>query len=457
MRRKTGMYVSIILSAIMILAACSAKAPSAPAGNAQASESSSTAESSQSSEPSQSADSSPTAENVTLAMWDNFTDPVTTKALAGLIAEFEKQNSDIKIKRTTIKNDDLRNTIKPALTSGKGPDIFNYDAGPGYLGVLAKSGLALDLTPYADTFGWKERFPQWVNERVTFDNKIYGIGNEIELIGVYYNKKIFTDLGVEPPKTYEEFLAICQKAKEKGIVAISFDDKDQWPAFHLESVFYSAVAGKDKITEVLNKKASFDQPEFAQALDEFYKLIKDGYVSKNALSVSYDDGNKEFWSGKAAMRITGTWMVGGMVENMKDNVGFFLLPSITPGLPLMAPGGIGGAMVASAKTKYPQQTAKFLDFMFAQDNAKIWYENSKIPPLNVDVATLNVNSLFKEVVNMANTPAGLSYNIDVLMPQKVNNLTQNIMQELIAGKKTGAEIVKEKQKAFEEEIAAGNY
>jgi raffinose/stachyose/melibiose transport system substrate-binding protein len=454
MRSKSWVTVSILLISILILSACSAKAPNAPAASATSSDSTPSAGGS----PSESSGgASPSAETVTLTMWDNFTDPVTTKALGGIIAEFEKQNTGIKIKRTTMKNDDLRNTIKPALTSGKGPDIFNYDAGPGYLGVLAKSGLALDLTSYADNFGWKERFPQWVNERVTFDNKMYGIGNEIELIGVYYNKKIFRDLGVEPPKTYEEFLAICQKAKDKGIVAISFDDKDQWPAFHLESVFYSAVAGKDKITEVLNKKASFDQPVFAEALDTFYGLIKKGYVSKNPLSVSYDDGNKEFWSGKAVMRITGTWMVGGMVENMKDNVGFFLLPSVKPDLPLMAPGGIGGAMVASAKTKYPEQTAKFLDFMFSQDNAKIWYENSKIPPLSMDVSTLNVTPLFKEVVEMANTPAGLSYNIDVLMPQKVNNITQNIMQELIAGKKSGAEVVKAKQKALEEEIAAGNY
>lgn len=116
-----------------------------------------------------------------------------------------------------------------------------------------------------------------------------------------------------------------------------------------------------------------------------------------------------------------------------------------------------GAMVVSGKTKYPDETVKFLDFMFKEENAKNWYENSKIPPLEIDVASLNVNPLFKEVVAMANTPAGLSYNIDVLMPQKVNSITQNAMQELIAGKKTGADVVKLKQQALEEEIAAGNY
>ncbi|HZG75207.1 MAG TPA: extracellular solute-binding protein [Paenibacillus sp.] len=396
-------------------------------------------------------------EKVKLALWDNFTEEHTTAIMEAMIADFEKANPNIDVERTAMKNDDLRNTIKPALTSGSGPDIFNYDSGPGYLGVLAKSNLALDLTPYAELHGWKERFPAWVNERVTFDGKLYGIGNEIELIGAYYNKKIFKQLGVDVPKTYEEFLEILRKAKDAGLVGLSFDDKDQWPAFHLESVYYNAMAGKDKLTEVLNKEASFDQPAFAEGLDHFAALFKEGLATANPLAVSYDDGNKEFFAGKAAVRITGTWMVGGMVEALGDDVGFFLVPPIDPSLPLMAPGGLGGAMVASAKTKHPDEAAKFLDFMFAEENAYRWYENSKIPPLNVDMSKVEASALFKEVVEMANTPAGLSYNVDVLMPQKVNDVTMNLMQELIAGKKTGAEVVKEKQKALEEEIAAGNY
>jgi raffinose/stachyose/melibiose transport system substrate-binding protein len=447
--RKISTFTLVSVIFILMFSACSA--PTGQSSN-KGNDGSNTAKSTEND-----SNNADTAETVTLTMWDNFTNESMANAFDELIKDFESNNPEIKVKRTTMKVDDIRTTIKPALTSGKGPDIFNYDAGPGYLGVLASSGLALDLTSYADQYGWNERFPEWINERVTFDGKMYGIGHEVELIGVYYNKKIFNELGVDVPKTYEEFLAICEQAKENGYVAISFDDKDQWPAFHLESVFYNAAAGKDKITKVLNQEETFDQPIFAEALDEFYALIEKGYVSSNPLSVSYDDGNKEFFSGKAAMRITGTWMVGEMVENLNEDVGFFLMPSIDPNLPLMAPGGIGGAMVASGTTKHPDATAKFLDYMYSEEVASIWYENSKIPPIDVDVDTLEVSGLFKDVVRMANTPAGLSYNIDVLMPQKVNTVTMNVLQELIAGKKTGAEVVEAKQKAFDEEIADGNY
>jgi raffinose/stachyose/melibiose transport system substrate-binding protein len=438
MKKVFSLSLAILLASSLTLTACSTKAPINVAATP-------TAEAVKTDKP------------VTISFWDNYTDPTQSKAMDAIIASFEQKNTLIKIKRSSMKADDQRKLIKPALVSKEGPDLFAYDAGPGYLGVLAKANLLLDLTAQSESLGWKTRFPKWIQERNTFNSKVYGVGTQVEMLGVYYNKKIFKELGVTVPKTYDEFLAICKTAKAKGMVPISLDDRDQWPAFHIESMFYTAVAGKTEIEAVLNGTKSFDQPIFIEALDTFKKLITDGYTTKSPLAISYDDGNKEFYSGKAAMRMTGTWMVSGMVENLKDDVGFFLLPSVKSELPLMAPGGIGGTFAVSADSKNPDAAVKFLDYMFSKETAKIWYEASVIPPVSIDASTINANSLFKDVVILSQTPAGLSYNIDVLMPQKVNDITMNDLQELIAGKKTGADVVKDKQKVFEEEKKKGNY
>jgi raffinose/stachyose/melibiose transport system substrate-binding protein len=123
----------------------------------------------------------------------------------------------------------------------------------------------------------------------------------------------------------------------------------------------------------------------------------------------------------------------------------------------MAPGGIGGTYAAASSSAHPEETAKFLDYMFSADSAKVWYEASIIPPTPIDPATLDVSPLFKDVIALTAVPAGLSYNIDVLMPQKVNDVTMNDLQMMIAGKMKGEDVVKDKQKAFEEEKAKGNY
>ena len=39
-------------------------------------------------------------------------------------------------------------------------------------------------------------------------------------MGVMYNKDVFTKVGVQPPKNYADFLAICDKIKKAGITPI---------------------------------------------------------------------------------------------------------------------------------------------------------------------------------------------------------------------------------------------
>jgi raffinose/stachyose/melibiose transport system substrate-binding protein len=66
-------------------------------------------------------------------------------------------------------------------------------------------------------------------------------------------------------------------------------------------------------------------------------------------------------------------------------------------------------------------------------------------------------ALFKDIIAEIDAAETLGENIDVLMPPKVNEVTSNYIQELIAGKKTGMQALSEKQKALLEDIAAGNF
>lgn len=397
-------------------------------------------------------------EPIVLTMWDLRTEGADAEMIDKIMEEFTKENPNITVKRSAFKVEDLRNTIKPAINSGKGPDVFSYDAGAGYLGVLANSGLALDMTQYADDFGWNDRFHDWALKRGVYNGKLYGVANQLELLGVFYNKKMFADLGVATPETYEEFLDICKKFKQSGITPIILDDKDQWPGFHYESMWLNSFVGPDKVKEAIANKGAWNRPEFGQALDKLYELVRMGYTTEKPLGLGYDDANKLFYAGKGAMRPTGTWMVSDMIKNMGDNVGFFYLPPAASDIPAAAPGGLGEAMVVSAKSKNPDAAMKFVDFMFSDEMIRYWYEAGLIPSVkDVDYSTFQLSELFKAIVDEVNSASDLGENIDVLMPPKVNDVTKNFMQQLIAGKKSGQECMDLKQETFEEEIAAGNY
>jgi raffinose/stachyose/melibiose transport system substrate-binding protein len=396
---------------------------------------------------------------VELIFWDLRTEGPAVEMIDAIIANFQAANPNIRITRSAFNNEDLRATIKPAINSGEGPDIFSYDAGAGYLGVLANTGMALDLSPYAQKYNWNSRFFDWALAKTKYEGgKIYGIANELEMLGVFYNARIFRENNLTPPETYDEFIAVCTALKNAGVLPMILDDKDQWPGFHFESVWLNSFAGPQKVKDAVATRIKWTDPALTSAMDKLAEFAMSGLANDQINSMGHDDANALFTSGKCAMRITGTWVIGNYVSKMGDDVGFFYLPPGRSDVPSCPPGGLGEAVVINAKTKHPDETASFLDFMFTPESVKIWYEHSMIPSVaNVDYGSWNLTPLFKEVVEEINSAETLGENIDVLMPPLVNDVTKNYVQQILAGRITGAQAMAEKQRALEEDIAAGNY
>ncbi len=91
--------------------------------------------------------------------WDQF--PEVSDQMDAVVADFNAAHPDIKVTRESYESNALRDVIKPALTSGSGPDIFYYDLGPGFAGVLAKAGLLLPLDDAYAEKGWDQRIYPW--------------------------------------------------------------------------------------------------------------------------------------------------------------------------------------------------------------------------------------------------------------------------------------------------------
>lgn len=383
-----------------------------------------------------------------LELWDYWAD---VPAMERLIEAFQKERPDVQIQRTTLRDNDLRTTIRPALTSKSGPALFSYTPGPGYVGVLADAGLIEDLSGEYERRGWNTRFFPWVIEDVTYKGRKYSAGTEVTALGVYYNKALFAERNLKVPASYDQFVETARAFVGSGIVPIMIDSKDQWPTFHYESMFFSAWAEKDTVKAVLDGRAGFEQPAFADALDGLSRLISEKLTTENPNAYAYPDANAIFKSGKAAMRPTGTWMVREYVEALKESAGFFPLPA-RQGVRTAPPAGIGTVWCVSAHASAAEKAAAldFIDFMLSPKNAILWYEAGVIPPIGSDKPVedyAQLSGLFKDVVKTMQKGT-VSYNLDVYLPQNVNEETLRYMQELIAGRIDGKTAVARKQKAL---------
>lgn len=364
-----------------------------------------------------------------------------------LVERFDEENPKYTVEREAIPPDQVREVIQTRLRSDQPPDFFGYDTGPGFAGVLAEAGLLYPLDKAYEENGWK--IYDWAKQRATYDGKTYGVPDQVEELIVYYNK----DLVPEVPETLDDLRTMADDLKGRGKVPFGFGDSEQWPAGHLFSIGISNLLGREGLDNILYGEGRWDTPEVEEAINLFFRdFVENGYYPEGVNAITYEDANTLFYAGKAAMNITGTWLVSEVVETVQDfEVGFFPFPSID-GSGISPPAGVGSGAFIAADAKNPEGGIALMDFYQQEEIARIDMETSKtIPAHPVDTKGLELPELFKQVLDdlSESTEAGsFGYNIDVLTPQNYNEVMFSGFQEVLNGTKTPAEQAAELQDAW---------
>ena len=131
------------------------------------------------------------------------------------------------------------NMIKTRLATGEMADIFQYNSGSLFQALRPTQTLT-DLSGLAAAANIADVY----KPVVTADGKIYGVPYEAAMGGgIFYNTKIFDELGLEVPKTWEEFMANNEKIKAAGKVPIAQTYRDTWTSqLFVLADFYNVLA-----------------------------------------------------------------------------------------------------------------------------------------------------------------------------------------------------------------------
>lgn len=154
---------------------------------------------------------------------------------------------------------------------------------------------------------------------------------------VFFNKKIFEEHGIEEPKTWDEFLKVCEYFhKNTDITPVFYSGTDIWTLQMnaCSSLFNDAAEAGGDISGLMNdintnKKKYSDNEIFLNAIENSKELIDKGYVQESFMSDTYDNAQQAVVDGTAAMFINGTWFTDNIASKFPDNLedmGVFLLP-----------------------------------------------------------------------------------------------------------------------------------
>lgn len=385
------------------------------------------------------------AGNVTLTVWDQEVRGGTNAEIEQLNKEFQEKYPNVKIKRVSRSFDDLKTTLKLALSGNKPPDIVQANQGYPDMVAFVKAGLLMPLDNYAGVYDWNTRYPNTLLNlnRVSADGKqfgtgrLYGISQTGEFIGVYYNKEKLADAGIQPPKTWKEFTDSLATLKEKGELPIQFGNLDQWPAIHNFGVLQDQHGAAEARDTVLGRGDGFDNAYTKDAAAELADWIDKGYLPKDANGRGYDDSYKQFANGDGGYLIAGTWLQADLKKPMGDNLGVMAPPPASQGGNPTTTGGQGLSWSVTSKSAHPDVAAAYLDFITNEHAADVMTENGVLPAVPGKAADeVDPESPDGQMIaawKRLNADDGLVPYLDYSTPTFYDTVSAGL-QDLIAGK-----------------------
>ncbi len=389
-----------------------------------------------------------TAGKVTLTVWDQNTDQGVNASTKALNAAFMKKYPNVRIVRVSREFNDLKTTLKLALSSANPPDVVQANQGYPDMGAFVKAGLLEPVDRYAKAYHWDSAYPQQLLDlnRFSGDGKtwktgnLYGVSQTGELVGVYYNKAKLASLGIKPPTTLAQLQSAVAKAKAGGTLPISFGDSDKSPAIQLFGMVQAVQAGRQEVRDLVfsQNKASWTDAGPLQSAQILRDWVKKGYLSPGFEGQSEDQSADAFARGGAAFMVDGSWEAAALAQKMgASKVGFTAL-SPTAGGSAVTQGGEGLAWAVTSKSRHSDVAAAYINFLVdSQGMSRTAADGSlpALPPADFHPAAGTVYADLLTQWKSVSRSDGLLPYLDYTTPTFYDTLTA-ALQEMLAGQKS---------------------
>ena len=375
------------------------------------------------------------AEGQTLTVWHNTQDP---PAVLGLYKAYEEASGNT-IELVGIPADDFQATTLTRWASGDRPDVLEYFPNLANLDRLNPSQTLIDLTN--EEFVGRSAIYE-LGGRAS-DGKVYAaITTFPETWGLYYNKQVLADHGLEPAQTFEEVLAQCAVLSAAGITTLHQAGGSVWPVYAVPLVYASAAAEPGWVERVINQEARFDDADspWVLAMQAWLDMKDAGCYNSDMTTATFEQSTRAVYAGEAAYQmihsnIAAVYLdaAGGDAEALDAAVGFTGVGATEPKT-VMNAGPIGSFMLP--KTGDEAKEAAALDFIrfVTGEGYPAYIQASGTFPIQDGVPAPETSQLLKDIkaaydngprvilINQ-NVPGGDGNGLQVVSEVSVGQLT----------------------------------
>ena len=311
------------------------------------------------------------------------------KTVDALIDQFEEQNPDINVKHVTFPYSQYRTKMAAAMAADTGPDVLQLYYGwvPDYY----SAGLIQPLTDkYISAKEIDEEFYPIVHS-MKYDDQYYALPTAVRSLAMFWNKKLFKEVGLtEPPKTLDELVEVSKKLTKRDAngnltqagltVDLGEQDHHWW-----REVLVRQMGGVPYLKDY--QKTNYDNAAGEKAFEFLTSLVKEHKVTEPSFM---DQGQAAFKAGRAALHIDGSFRLSTYNKARRLDWGVAELPSHN-GVQANFSSYWVNSVSKKAQGEERDAAEKFIAFLTSEDAMQLWLKNVGELPARREVAERSEN------------------------------------------------------------------
>ncbi|MBT2404956.1 MULTISPECIES: N-acetylglucosamine/diacetylchitobiose ABC transporter substrate-binding protein [unclassified Streptomyces] len=235
-----------------------------------------------------------------------------------------------------LATQEITSKLQPRFNGGNPPDVVD-DSGAQQikLDVLVKGGQLADLTPVLDAPSLDDPakkvrdmlIPGTVEQGMQ-GGKFVSLNYVYTVWGLWYSGKLFKEKGWPVPKTWDEFLDVCTKAKDAGIGGLAHQGK--FP-YYINVAIMDLIAKKGgldamKAIDNLEPNAFENNPVALAAVEAVYEVVEKGLLMPGTNGLTHTESQTAWNQYKAAFITSGSWLENEQLKQTPDDFDMQFLP-----------------------------------------------------------------------------------------------------------------------------------
>ncbi len=333
-----------------------------------------------------------------LTYWTN--DRHDVDYLKEVFAKFEQKYPDTEVE-LKVMADNYVQSVDISFASKQSPDIFRVDSAN--LATWVKKSYMEPFDGYMSEDMKKKFANLLIDEKNTYEGKIYTLPNIGQFWRLIYNIDLFEKAGIkEPPKTLEEMVAAAKKITEAGkdIGAYGFAGNFKSPTGFERVAYTIASLSKPDGNEGYNfKTGKFDFGMYKEVAQALRQMKVDGSMLPGSESLDIDPLRAQFAQGKIGMYFNHSGEPGVYKYQFPTNIRWAgAMPPTIDGKQNGAVQVIAGSYLAISKDSPNKEKAwKLIEMIYSDEVQTPYHEKgfgiSVIPSVNAQAKVPDVPSI----------------------------------------------------------------